>query len=101
MLPENDVRDPVHRQRAAQRPAGLRRRSQDGDRTMTKRDEVVVVCIRITTYYLATGSGRCSECGWNVQYRPHAPRGRRLCAEWADVVIGTGAKEKVTTTPRM
>jgi hypothetical protein len=44
---------------------------------------------------------RCSECGWKVQYHPHAPRGRRLCAECADVVIGTGAKEKVTTTPRM
>lgn len=69
---------------------------------MTKRDdEVVVVCVRITTPLMIPDNriGKCSACGWRVQFRPHAPRGRRLCMECADDVIGSGAK--VVTTPRM
>ena len=64
-------------------------------------EEVVVVCARITTpLYMADNIvGKCSECGWSVQFRPHAPAGRRMCMECAGDIIEPGAK--VFTTPRM
>jgi hypothetical protein len=51
---------------------------------MTEPDEVVVVCARITTplYIPDNKIGKCSECGWKVQFRPHAPKGRRMCVVW-------------------
>lgn len=56
---------------------------------MTEPDEVVVVCARITTplYIPDNKIGKCSECGWKVQFRPHAPKGRRMCVVCAAALI--------------
>jgi len=45
-------------------------------------DETVLVCERITTPLIMPDNrlGKCSECGWRVQFRPHAPKGRRMCS---------------------
>ena len=68
---------------------------------MSKPDEVIVVCARITTplYIPDNETGRCSECGCGVQFRPHAPKGPRMCMECAIDLIDDGAK--VVMTPRM
>ena len=54
---------------------------------MTKRheEEVVLVCERITTPLILPDNrlGRCSECGWRVQFRPDAPKSRRMCVQCA------------------
>ena len=67
----------------------------------TKRDDVVVVCARITApLYIADNKiGKCGECGWKVQYRPHAPKGRKLCMKCAVDLLGP--ETKVTMAPRM
>jgi hypothetical protein len=68
---------------------------------MSDDDEVIVLCARITTplYIPDNRIGRCSECGWKVQFRPHAPRGRRVCMKCAVMLIEDGATMK--TSPRM
>jgi hypothetical protein len=68
---------------------------------MTDDDELVVVCARITTPLILpdNATGKCSECGHGVQFRPHAPPGRRLCGECA-LAIRDDDTESVTT-PRM
>jgi len=60
--------------------------------------EVVVVCARITTplYIEDNETGTCSECGCMVQFRPHAPKGRKICMGCASDLIETGAKVEVT-----
>lgn len=69
--------------------------------TKREREEVVVVCARITTPLILPDNriGKCAECGWKVQFRPHAPRGRRRCMECAIALIEPGTK--IETTPRM
>jgi len=44
-------------------------------------DEMVLVCERITTPLMLPDNrlGKCRECGWKVQYRPHAPKVARIC----------------------
>jgi hypothetical protein len=66
---------------------------------MTATEEITVVCARLTTplYMPDNRIGRCCECGWKVQFRPHAPRGRRLCMECAADLIGPDA---VVTIPQ-
>jgi len=66
-----------------------------------KQEEVVVVCARITTplYIPDNEIGKCSECGWKVQFRPHAPKGRKMCMQCAVGLVEAGAK--VELTPRM
>jgi hypothetical protein len=69
---------------------------------VTKRDEeVVVVCARITTplYIPDNRIGKCSECGWKVQFRPHAPKGRKMCMLCAADLVEPGTTMKVP--PRM
>ena len=64
-------------------------------------EPVTLLCARITTpLYIADNRiGRCAECGWKVQYRPHAPKGRKICMECAiDLVPGD---TNVRTTPEM
>jgi hypothetical protein len=41
----------------------------------------VLVCAKLTTpLWLADNRvGVCAECGCGVQYRPHAPRSRKIC----------------------
>jgi len=43
--------------------------------------------------------GKCHECGCKVQYRPQAPRLKKLCLDCALPRIRGGAE--VTTTPQM
>jgi hypothetical protein len=66
-----------------------------------KPDDVVVVCARITTplYMADNRTGTCCGCGWTVQFRPHAPEGRRMCMECAAVLVPSDAK--ITILPRM
>jgi hypothetical protein len=57
-------------------------------RVVTKRqeEEVILVCERITTPLILPDNriGKCSECGWRVQFRPHAPKGPpRMCVQCA------------------
>ena len=64
-------------------------------------DEVVVICARITTplYIPDNRVGRCSECGWKVQFRPHAPKGRKICMLCASDLVEPGDTMKIL--PRM
>jgi hypothetical protein len=68
---------------------------------MSDDDEVIVLCARITTplYIPDNRIGRCSECGWKVQFRPHAPRGRRMCMVCAATLVEDGATMEIP--PRM
>lgn len=52
-------------------------------------EEAITICARITTplYLPDNRLGRCSECGWRIQFRPHAPRGRKVCMECAGPLI--------------
>jgi hypothetical protein len=45
----------------------------------------ILVCKRITTPLILPDNrlGKCCECGWKVQFRPHAPKGRRMCRHCA------------------
>ena len=65
------------------------------------KDEAVVICARITTplYIPDNRVGKCSECGSKVQFRPHAPRGRKICMECAIDLIEDDTK--VELLPRM
>jgi hypothetical protein len=68
---------------------------------MTDDDELVVVCARITTPLMLpdNATGKCSDCGHGVQFRPHAPDGRRLCQECALAIIDDDTE--IIITPRM
>lgn len=50
---------------------------------VTKDDDRVLVCMRLSTPLIVPDNriGRCSECGWKVQFRPSAPRYRKMCME--------------------
>jgi hypothetical protein len=63
--------------------------------------ETVVVCARITTplYIPDNRIGRCSECGWKVQFRPHAPKGRKICMLCAADLVEPDTKVEIP--PRM
>jgi hypothetical protein len=60
------------------------------------KEEVVIVCARITTplYMPDNRVGKCSECGWKVQFRPHA-KGRKICMECAAGLVEPDTKVKV------
>jgi hypothetical protein len=64
---------------------------------MTKDEYTIVVCARITTplFLVDNEIGKCSECGWKVQFRPHAPKVRKMCMECAAEQIGPDAKIQV------
>lgn len=64
-------------------------------------DELVVVCARITAPLMLpdNATGKCSHCGHRVQFRPHAPAGRKLCEECAFAVLDDDTE--IVTTPRM
>jgi hypothetical protein len=61
-------------------------------------DETVVVCARITTPLMLPDNriGKCFECGWKVQFRPHAPKGRRMCAVCALDLIDDNTEVEIT-----
>ena len=61
-------------------------------------EEMVIICARITTPLMFPDNriGKCRECGWRVQFRPQAPRGRKLCMECAIPAIEDGAEVMVT-----
>lgn len=64
-------------------------------------DETIVMCSRITTPLLLEDNetGACSECGWRVQFRPHAAKGKKVCMQCAVGLIKPG--DRVFTTRRM
>jgi hypothetical protein len=64
-------------------------------------EEIVVVCAKIEGPLLLSDNlvGRCFECRRRVQYRPHAPEGRKLCFECAVPHMLDGAE--IGTTDRM
>jgi hypothetical protein len=69
-----------------------------------KREDVVVVCARITTPLMIPDNriGKCSECGWKVQFRPHAPAGRRMCSKCAfELIDWSDPANNVEIPPRM
>lgn len=68
---------------------------------MSDEGETVVACARITTplYMEDNVVSTCSECGWKVQHRPHAPAVRKICLECA--VDLAGPDTKVEVPPRM
>jgi hypothetical protein len=59
-----------------------------------KLEEIVVVCMQITMPLMLPDNriGKCHECGWQVQFRPDAPRGRRLCIQCLIEAIEDGAE---------
>jgi hypothetical protein len=63
----------------------------------TSKEQIIVVCARITTPLLMADNdiGECSECGWKVQFRPHAPKSRKVCMECASDQIEPDTKVKV------
>ena len=67
----------------------------------TKPDETIVICARITTplYIEDNVIGECSECGWKVQFRPHAPKGRKMCMLCAADQVEPGSTMEIL--PRM
>jgi hypothetical protein len=65
---------------------------------MTKRDETVLVCERITTPLMLPDNrlGTCRECGTRVQFRPHAPKIARMCVPCALDQIDHVTKIEIT-----
>ena len=65
------------------------------------KQEALVICARLTTpLYIADNRiGTCCECRCKVQFRPHAPRGRKMCMDCAADLIEDDAK--VELLPRM
>lgn len=60
-------------------------------------EQRIVVCTRITTPLLVPDNriGKCSECGWKVQFRPDAPKARKLCLQCAADLISPDTKIEV------
>jgi hypothetical protein len=60
-----------------------------------------LICARITDPLLFPDNrlGNCCECGWRVQFRPHAPDIPRLCYECGAPRIAEA--DEVVTTPQM
>ena len=52
---------------------------------MSDNDETILLCERITTPLILPDNriGKCFECGSKVQFRPHAPKCRRMCVRCA------------------
>lgn len=67
---------------------------------MTRKD-AVLLCERITTPLILPDNrlGKCCECGWRVQFRPHAPKSRKMCRQCARDLIPPDTE--VLTTRRM
>jgi hypothetical protein len=65
--------------------------------------EDVLLCARITVPLLLPDNrtGECCECGWKVQFRPHAPAGRRMCADCAIALIDFDLEIAIAVPPRM
>jgi len=68
-----------------------------------KKGQTKLVCARINgPLYLPDNlTGKCAECGYRVQYRPHAPkRAIRVCMEcWSDT-LSPDDNPEVTVTKR-
>lgn len=65
-------------------------------------DKVILVCGRVDGLLLLPDNktGKCTECGRLVEYRPHAPKNRILrCVQCALPMIEDG--DEIATTPRM
>jgi hypothetical protein len=67
---------------------------------MSKKDQIIVVCARITDPLLLPDNviSTCDACGWAVQHRPHAPKGKRRCLKCAAHLMNNNT---VHTTSRM
>jgi hypothetical protein len=65
---------------------------------MTKPREVILMCERITTPLILPDNrlGKCCECGWRVQFRPHTPKVRRMCRQCAVPQIEPDTEFEIT-----
>jgi hypothetical protein len=69
-----------------------------------KHENVVLICACITTPLIIPDNriGKCSECGSQVQFRPHAPAGRMMCTRCAyDLIDFNDPDLKIEILPRM
>jgi hypothetical protein len=69
---------------------------------VTDDDPVILCCARIEGPLRISDNltGRCSECGFRVQFRPHAPRNRILrCLQCVSDLIQPD--DEVITTDKM
>ena len=64
-----------------------------------KNEKTIVVCGLLTSppHLPDNRVGKCYKCGRKVQFRPHAPRGKKICMACFKPQSG----ETMTTTPRM
>jgi hypothetical protein len=65
--------------------------------------KVTTICARLTTPLLMPDNmiGRCQECLSKVQYRPHAPKGPKLCVNCAKDLLPDEIAIDVTSQKRM